>query len=93
MTPEQFCYWLQGALETRAKGPLDQFTIDVIKDHLNLVFDKKTPAREIAVADEWLKREMEKAQKRTTPLAPPFTPHGIPGTPIWQEGFLPAITC
>lgn len=43
MTPEQFCYWLQGALEL---GDLKEFSpqeVQKIKDHLKLVFEKKTP--------------------------------------------------
>lgn len=44
MTPEQFCYWLQGSLEL---GPehmeLDCVQVQKIKDHLALVFTKVTP--------------------------------------------------
>ncbi len=44
MTPEQFCYWLQGKLEGR--NPEDIAIVEEIKmiqDHLKTVFDKKTP--------------------------------------------------
>lgn len=44
MTPEQFCYWLQGFAEI--KGGWEEPTAQewkVIKDHLELVFKKVTP--------------------------------------------------
>lgn len=44
MTPEQFCYWLQGIAEagnTNVQPTPAQWTI--IKDHLQLVFKKVTP--------------------------------------------------
>lgn len=43
MTPENFCYWLQGSLELTEGQELTAKQVTVIKDHLNLVFDKKTP--------------------------------------------------
>lgn len=45
MTPEQFCYWLQGIAEagnTTVQPTPQQWTI--IKDHLQTVFKKVTPA-------------------------------------------------
>jgi len=49
MTPENFCYWLQGGLELmQAINPnfsLDANAKTCIQDHLNLVFKKKTPDR------------------------------------------------
>lgn len=47
MTPEQFCYWLQGYFEI---GHIDTdmmnaTQIQVVKEHLNLVFQKVTPDR------------------------------------------------
>lgn len=44
MTPEQFCYWLQGFAEI--KGGWEEPTAEEwkrIKDHLELVFKKETP--------------------------------------------------
>lgn len=43
MTPEQFCYWLQGALELGTADSLDAGQVDMIREHLALVFDKRTP--------------------------------------------------
>jgi hypothetical protein len=45
MTPEQFCYWLQGIAEcgnTFVQPTPRQWSI--IKDHLQLVFKKETPS-------------------------------------------------
>lgn len=43
MTPEQFCYWLQGRLEM-SKEPLTPKETQIIRDHLATVFTKVTPA-------------------------------------------------
>lgn len=48
MTPENFCYWLQGWLEIETAGmtkvPMMTDTkVKVIQDHLKLVFEKRTP--------------------------------------------------
>jgi len=46
MTPESFTYWLQGFVELSKSDalPNEQQWL-IIKDHLNLVFDKKTSVR------------------------------------------------
>lgn len=43
MTPENFAYWLQGLLEVGKVESLDKEQVQQIKDHLQLVFEKKTP--------------------------------------------------
>lgn len=44
MTPENFCYWLQGFFELTGQDKgLSPRQYDVIESHLNLVFDKITP--------------------------------------------------
>ncbi len=52
MTPEQFTYWLQGYMEIHhpsCKSPteiaLTEQQVQIIRDHLKTVFDKKTPER------------------------------------------------
>lgn len=48
MTPENFCYWLQGYMEINGKGSV--ITVEqqrIIQEHLKLVFDKKTPERKL----------------------------------------------
>ncbi len=41
MTPQSFCYWLQGLLEIGNPKKLDKEQTQMIKDHLNLVFEHK----------------------------------------------------
>lgn len=43
MTLEQFTYWLQGFMEMADPKELNVTQTQQIKDHLKLVFDKKTP--------------------------------------------------
>ena len=43
MTTEQFTYWLQGFMEMADPKELNTTQTQQIKDHLKLVFDKKTP--------------------------------------------------
>jgi len=46
MTPEQFCYWLQGMLEGNPNlTKLSKDQTQIIKDHLETVFTKVTPTR------------------------------------------------
>lgn len=45
MTPEQFAYWLKGFVEIQNPETLDKDQLQIIKDHLELVFDKVTPVR------------------------------------------------
>ncbi len=42
MTPEQFCYWLQGYAELNESGPTPE-QWKAIKEHLQTVFKKVTP--------------------------------------------------
>ncbi len=43
LTPEQFVYWLQGFIETSNPKSINKEQTKIIKDHLNLVFNKVTP--------------------------------------------------
>ena len=48
MTPEQFCYWLQGFFEAIGGVPnagIEPTQALVIRDHLRLVFEKLSPDR------------------------------------------------
>lgn len=45
MTPENFCYWLQGIVETHEGETLTPRQFEIIRDHLALVFQKQTPDR------------------------------------------------
>lgn len=46
MTPEQFVYWLQGYIEISNPVAINPTEVLIIKEHLQLVFDKKTTDRE-----------------------------------------------
>lgn len=46
MTPEQFCYWLQGRAELDPVPPTPE-QWQSIREHLDLVFDKVTPPIEL----------------------------------------------
>lgn len=43
MTPERFTDWLQGFVEIPNTDSISDTQWLIIKDHLKLVFDKKTP--------------------------------------------------
>lgn len=43
MTPEQFCYWLQGFNEINRRYPTEK-EWEIIADHLKTVFFKTTPS-------------------------------------------------
>lgn len=45
MSPENFCYFLQGYLETSNPEFISAAQTQIIKDHLALVFNKVTPDR------------------------------------------------
>jgi len=47
MSPENFCFWLQGYFEISGRNDLTPAQTDIIKDHLSLVFNKETPDRKI----------------------------------------------
>lgn len=53
MSPENFCYWLQGWFELNKtidhrQGATPE-TLKMIEDHLALVLKKETPARNVPV--------------------------------------------
>ena len=43
MSPDSFCYWLNGFFEISGQKKLTQQQVQIIKDHLDLVFKKVTP--------------------------------------------------
>ena len=47
MTTAEFAYWLQGFMEMQNPKKLDKIQTQIIKDHLALVFDRKTPNRRV----------------------------------------------
>lgn len=45
MSPDSFCYWLNGFFEISGQSELTPQQVQIIKDHLTLVFNKVTPFR------------------------------------------------
>jgi len=43
MSPEQFTFWLNGFFEISDTNNLSEKQVQIIRDHLNLVFNKVTP--------------------------------------------------
>lgn len=58
MKPDQFCYWLQGLFEVGNPKTLNEKQIQVIKNHLNLVF-----YHEIDKSYKFNQEQMDEAQK------------------------------
>lgn len=77
MTPENFCYWLQGLFEVGNPLTLTPKQIVQIKDHLDLVFTKVTPDRstEDIINDQF----KDKSKKKKNEL--PFDPSVMDWTP------------
>lgn len=69
MTAEQFVYWLQGFMEVSNPDTINKSETQVIKDHLQLVFNKQTPDRYPNVS---------------IPFVQPANPPYEPGKPYWE---------
>jgi hypothetical protein len=53
MSPEQFCYWLQGFAELTDDAPTSM-QWSQIKDHLDLVFNKVTPKKKNVITEKMI---------------------------------------
>ena len=62
MNESTFVYWLQGFVEIANTDTISENQWQIIKDHLKLVFDKKTPDR--------TQEELEYIAKVITPSTP-----------------------
>jgi len=70
MNTEQFAYWLQGFVELHGEQPTqDQWS--AIKDHLKLVFEKKTPAY---TTTPYIMPDVR----------PQYVRHSMPSVPVWE---------
>ena len=68
MTTKQFAYWLQGFFEINDPQTINKEQTQIIRDHLNLLFDKITPDRNIneeSEEQEVINRPPFKKSKRT----------------------------
>lgn len=73
MTPEQFCYWLNGFGELSPEAPTAE-QWKAIKEHLKLVFTKVTPKAPGNTRFEDELRRAASDQKRAAPQPWPGTP-------------------
>lgn len=70
MTPEQFCYWLQGFAELHEAPPgCEQW--QSIREHLATVFNKVTPQMPQPLT---IKEQLDKLRKETPAPFNPFNP-------------------
>lgn len=63
MSPENFVYWLNGYVELNGSIPNEQ-QWESIKDHLQLVMDKKSPVRNVFLETNSLEEHMEKVAEQ-----------------------------
>ena len=47
MTPNDFCYWLQGFLEVANPENMNEEQLKIVKQHLELVFKNVTGQKEV----------------------------------------------
>jgi len=87
VTPEQFCYWLQGRAEMQPDNPPSAEEWKIISDHLKLVFKKETPTRvpapgpaEVKRAQDEIKRAKDEI-KKLPDCWPPIQPSPFLGEP------------
>lgn len=66
MNEREFCYWLQGLFEVGGVKALDETQVQIVKDHLALVFKKVTADRSGPDLAEIYRREMD----RKNPVMP-----------------------
>lgn len=91
MNYEQFAIWLHGFLEISNVEEINKEQTQIIKDHLALLFDKKTPDRSKKkddtvdrlkkLAEEWEKRQ---PKDKEYPKYPPCAPVPIPTYPGFE---------
>lgn len=62
LSPESFCYWLQGFVELNPNAMLTLTQWQIVKDHLALVFKKETPDRTVAPRQDQVGVPSERGQ-------------------------------
>lgn len=104
MNYEQFAIWLHGFLEISNAETINKQQTQIIKDHLALLFEKKTPDRQkkeetdIERIQKHIKRLQEEMEKNRIDnddySSPPYEPIPMPSYPKWDEWIKPyTIRC
>lgn len=85
MTPEEFCRWLKGYAELAGDGAVILTAVQwkIVKDHLNLVYNKVTPERRYEPIT------LPNLDENTKTL--PYYPHQ-PFVPTYKDGG-PILIC
>lgn len=91
MNYEQFAIWLHGFLEISNAETIDKQQTQIIKDHLALLFEKKTPDRskkkeektDLQILQEKIKEIEEKNRGKSDP--PPYAPVPMPQQPAYPH--------
>ena len=78
MDPKSFAYWLQGFVELNGGAMPTEIQWKIIKDHLNLVFEKRTPVEFVPPLNQ---KDIPFFGSLTHPYKPEEVPH------------FPKITC
>lgn len=100
MNYEQFTIWLHGFLEISNAETINKEQTQIIKDHLALLFEKKTPDRskksektDLQILQEKIKEIEEQNRGKSIPI-PPYNPVPMPIYPNWDKWIQPdTILC
>lgn len=103
MTPEQFCYWLNGFGELTTEAPTPE-QWKAIKEHLETVFAKVTPSApgylgqdprrlgQAIASDAFAERNLAAMRRKEASIAP-LTAAPPTSPPNWHALGLPTLTC
>jgi hypothetical protein len=88
MNYEQFAIWLHGFLEISNADEINKEQTQIIRDHLALLFEKKTPIRKEKKEDDdtvdrlkKLAEELDHPKDTEYPKYPPYAPIPMPTHP------------
>lgn len=76
MNEREFCYWLQGLIEIGGVRPLEAREVQIVADHLALVFKKVTPEYK-APLDSMIPRHWQQYPKTTCEPLTSGTPKNL----------------
>ncbi len=86
MTPENFCYWLQGFFELNKNMHIQSLTehqVNMIQEHLSLVFKPTLVTPEAVQLQKELTEKIQHWYQHTKMI----------GDPLRKNAFPPTVTC